>query len=123
MKALRIPSARPASRPPARLRGSRGDEIEYCARKARICQLARARGIETIVDGAHGFARFPFTRDEPEHTCGLGALAIDGLDAEALTACLERRYLIGSAQRRPASWQREDGSTAGPQSVRSRRRW
>jgi selenocysteine lyase/cysteine desulfurase len=30
----------------------------------RICQLARARGIETIVDGAHGFAQFPFTRDE-----------------------------------------------------------
>ncbi len=167
----------------------------------RICQLARARGIETIVDGAHGFAQFPFTRDEldcdyyatslhkwltapigtgflyvrrskianvwplmaaplasrddirkfeqigtfpvaipggiteaatfhqglggarkaarlrylrrrwvarlrdapkvrvlnrdePEHTCGLGALAIDGLDAEALTAFLERRYRI-----------------------------
>lgn len=167
----------------------------------RICQLARARGIETIVDGAHGFAQFPFTRDEldcdyyatslhkwltapigtgflyvrrskigniwplmaaplamrddirkfeqigtfpvaipggiteaatfhqslggarkaarlrylrrrwvarlrdlprvrvlnrdePEHTCGLGALAMDGLDAEALTAFLERRYRI-----------------------------
>jgi selenocysteine lyase/cysteine desulfurase len=30
----------------------------------RICQMARARGIETIVDGAHGFAQFPFTRDE-----------------------------------------------------------
>lgn len=30
----------------------------------QICQMARARGIETIVDGAHGFAQFPFTRDE-----------------------------------------------------------
>jgi len=30
----------------------------------RICQMARSRGIETIVDGAHGFAQFPFTRDE-----------------------------------------------------------
>jgi isopenicillin-N epimerase len=26
-----------------------------------ICQLARARGIETIVDGAHAYAHFPFT--------------------------------------------------------------
>ncbi len=30
----------------------------------RICQMARARGIETVVDGAHAFAQFPFTRDE-----------------------------------------------------------
>jgi selenocysteine lyase/cysteine desulfurase len=30
----------------------------------RICRLARARGIEVIVDGAHAFAQFPFTRDE-----------------------------------------------------------
>ncbi len=29
-----------------------------------ICQLARSRGIEAIVDGAHAFAHFPFTRDE-----------------------------------------------------------
>jgi selenocysteine lyase/cysteine desulfurase len=27
----------------------------------RICQMARARGIEAIVDGAHAFAHFPFT--------------------------------------------------------------
>lgn len=27
----------------------------------QICQMARARGIETIVDGAHAFAQFPFT--------------------------------------------------------------
>jgi len=26
--------------------------------------MARARGIETLVDGAHGFAHFPFTRDD-----------------------------------------------------------
>jgi len=29
-----------------------------------ICALARERGIETLVDGAHGFAHFPFTRDD-----------------------------------------------------------
>jgi selenocysteine lyase/cysteine desulfurase len=29
-----------------------------------ICRMARARGIETLVDGAHGFAHFPFTRDD-----------------------------------------------------------
>jgi len=29
-----------------------------------ICRMARARGIETVVDGAHGYAHFPFTRDE-----------------------------------------------------------
>ncbi|MFQ6045323.1 MAG: aminotransferase class V-fold PLP-dependent enzyme [Gemmatimonadales bacterium] len=31
-----------------------------------ICRLARQRGIETIVDGAHAFAHFPFKRDELE---------------------------------------------------------
>jgi selenocysteine lyase/cysteine desulfurase len=31
-----------------------------------ICRMARARGIEVIVDGAHAFAHFPFTRDELE---------------------------------------------------------
>src|SRR2546428_7781377 len=30
----------------------------------KIAQLARARGIEVIVDGAHAYAHFPFTRDE-----------------------------------------------------------
>jgi selenocysteine lyase/cysteine desulfurase len=30
----------------------------------RICRWARERGIEVIVDGAHAFAQFPFTRDE-----------------------------------------------------------
>jgi selenocysteine lyase/cysteine desulfurase len=30
----------------------------------KICQLGRARGIEVIVDGAHAYAHFPFTRDE-----------------------------------------------------------
>ena len=29
-----------------------------------ICELGRARGIEVIVDGAHSFAHFPFTRDD-----------------------------------------------------------
>jgi selenocysteine lyase/cysteine desulfurase len=29
-----------------------------------ISQMARSRGIETIVDGAHAFAHFPFTRDD-----------------------------------------------------------
>ncbi len=29
-----------------------------------ICDLGRARGIEVIVDGAHSFAHFPFTRDQ-----------------------------------------------------------
>ena len=30
----------------------------------RICQMARARNIEVVVDGGHAFAQFPFTRDE-----------------------------------------------------------
>lgn len=30
----------------------------------RICQMARAKGIEVTVDGGHSFAQFPFTRDE-----------------------------------------------------------
>lgn len=30
----------------------------------RICRLARARGIEVVVDGGHAFAQFPFTRDD-----------------------------------------------------------
>ena len=29
-----------------------------------ICDMARSRGIEAVVDGAHSFAQFPFTRDE-----------------------------------------------------------
>ena len=31
-----------------------------------ICRMARERGIEVIVDGAHAFAHFPFTRDDLE---------------------------------------------------------
>jgi selenocysteine lyase/cysteine desulfurase len=30
----------------------------------RVCEMARARGIETIVDGAHAFAQFEFKRDD-----------------------------------------------------------
>ncbi len=30
----------------------------------KICQLGRAKGLEVIVDGAHAYAQFPFTRDE-----------------------------------------------------------
>jgi selenocysteine lyase/cysteine desulfurase len=30
----------------------------------RICQMARKRGIEVVVDGGHSFAHFPFTRDD-----------------------------------------------------------
>lgn len=29
-----------------------------------VCEMARARGIETIVDGAHSFAQFDFKRDD-----------------------------------------------------------
>jgi selenocysteine lyase/cysteine desulfurase len=34
-----------------------------------ICGMARERGIETLVDGAHGFAHFPFTRDDLDCDC------------------------------------------------------
>ena len=30
----------------------------------RVCEMARARGIETIVDGAHSFAQIDFKRDD-----------------------------------------------------------
>ncbi|HLL75868.1 MAG TPA: aminotransferase class V-fold PLP-dependent enzyme [Pyrinomonadaceae bacterium] len=30
----------------------------------QVCEMARARGIETIVDGAHSFAHFQFRRDD-----------------------------------------------------------
>lgn len=30
----------------------------------RICRMARARGIDVVVDGGHAFAQFPFTRDD-----------------------------------------------------------
>jgi isopenicillin-N epimerase len=30
----------------------------------KICEMARSRGIETIVDGAHSFAQFDFKRDD-----------------------------------------------------------
>ena len=30
----------------------------------KICQMARSKGIETIVDGAHSFAQFDFKRDD-----------------------------------------------------------
>jgi selenocysteine lyase/cysteine desulfurase len=30
----------------------------------KICQMARQRGITTIVDGAHAYAHFPFQRDD-----------------------------------------------------------
>ena len=31
---------------------------------SKVCEMARARGIETIVDGAHSFAQFDFGRDD-----------------------------------------------------------
>lgn len=30
----------------------------------KVCEMARARGIETIIDGAHSFAQFAFKRDD-----------------------------------------------------------
>lgn len=30
----------------------------------KICQMARARGIEVVVDGAHAFAQFPFKHED-----------------------------------------------------------
>src|SRR5688572_27844302 len=36
----------------------------YVAPGKQITDLARAKGIEVFIDGAHAFAQFPFTRDE-----------------------------------------------------------
>src|SRR5687768_5144045 len=36
----------------------------YIAPVRQVVELARARGIQVFVDGAHAFAHFPFTRDE-----------------------------------------------------------
>src|SRR2546427_767146 len=63
----------------------------------KIVQLARARGIEVIVDGAHAYAHFPFTRDElacvkirppsaPARRCGRGTVTIEGMDPNKLVA-------------------------------------
>jgi isopenicillin-N epimerase len=32
----------------------------------RICRMARSRGIEVVIDGAHAFGQFPYTRDDLE---------------------------------------------------------
>jgi isopenicillin-N epimerase len=34
-----------------------------------ICRMARARGLRTVVDGAHAFAQFPFTQADLECDC------------------------------------------------------
>ena len=36
----------------------------YIAPVRQVVELGRARGIQVLVDGAHAFAHFPFTRDE-----------------------------------------------------------
>jgi len=36
----------------------------YIAPVRRIVDMARARGVQVFIDGAHAFAQFPFTRDE-----------------------------------------------------------
>ena len=41
-----------------------------------IMKLARPRGIEVFVDGAHAFAHFPFTRDELDALLGLAESGI-----------------------------------------------
>lgn len=64
----------------------------------RICDMSRARGIETIVDGAHGFAHFPFTRDD------LGCDYYGTSLHKWLTAPVGTGFLYVRKEKIPAIW-------------------
>jgi selenocysteine lyase/cysteine desulfurase len=64
----------------------------------QICRMARARGIETVVDGAHGFAQFPFTRDDLD--CDYYATSLH----KWLTAPIGTGFLYVRKAKIPSVW-------------------
>jgi len=74
----------------------------------RICRMARARGIETIVDGAHAFAHFPFVRDDLE--CDYYGTSLH----KWLTAPVGTGFLYVRREKIPSVWP----LTAAPASLK-----
>lgn len=74
----------------------------------RICRMARERGIETIVDGAHAFAHFPFTRDDLD--CDYYGTSLH----KWLTAPVGTGFLYVRRDKIPSVWP----LTAAPASLR-----
>jgi selenocysteine lyase/cysteine desulfurase len=61
------------------------------ARKAARLRYLRRRWVARV----QGLPKVRvLNHDAPDHTCGLGAVTIDGIGADALTAFLERAYRI-----------------------------
>jgi selenocysteine lyase/cysteine desulfurase len=64
----------------------------------RICSMARERGIETIVDGAHAFAHFPYKRDDLD--CDYYGTSLH----KWLTAPLGTGFLYVRKEKIPGIW-------------------
>ena len=80
----------------------------------RICQMARQRGIEVVVDGGHSFAQFPFTRDDLD--CDSTAPACTNgcrrLWARGFCTFARRRFRVsGRSSPRQKRWPATSGSS------------
>ncbi|MEK6567068.1 MAG: aminotransferase class V-fold PLP-dependent enzyme [Bacteroidota bacterium] len=64
----------------------------------RICQMARQKGIETIVDGGHSFAQFPFKLDDLD--CDYYGTSLH----KWLTAPVGTGFLYVRKEKIPAIW-------------------